>query len=75
MKIEKGSKVTIKNNTNNTISLPTFKHNFKWDMKKDEEITFPIQSVERACFYLKQKIVGLDVSIGDEPALLQANSK
>lgn len=64
MKIEKGSKVTIKNSTDNTISLPIFKHNFRWDMKKDEEITFPIQSVERLCYYLKQKSLGLDVTIG-----------
>lgn len=68
MKIEKGSKVTIKNSTDNTISLPIFKHNFRWDMKKDDEMTFPIQSVERACFYLKQKSLGLDVTIENEPA-------
>lgn len=69
MNFKIGEKIRIKNTTDKTISLATFRHNFSYDIKPKEELVFPITSVEQGMFYVKQNREGLEITVGggDKP--------
>ena len=61
--IKKNDKCVITNNTTNKIELPLFRQNFKWLLNPNDTLEFTINSAEQGLFYLKQKALGLGVTI------------
>ena len=63
--IKENDKCVITNNTTSKIDLPLFRQNFKWRLNPNDTLEFPINSAEQGLFYLKQKVLGLSVTIGE----------
>ena len=63
--IKENDKCVITNNTTNRIDLPLFRQNFKWQLNPNDTLEFPINSAEQGLFYLKQKALGLGVTISE----------
>lgn len=63
--IKENDKCVITNNTMSKIELPLFRQNFKWQLNPNDTLEFPITSAEQGLFYLKQKALGLSVTIGE----------